>query len=218
MLDPSLAPSKPLTLGCKATASGVWPKPRLDPQLADAHAALPWIVTFDDHEVVNDYAGDDELRLAVAQTVQSIANACCAIAEVIALGPLAGSLGQQGEQNADGDVQAELDIRANEIVLDELEDAPVSYLASEELEVPVPINEDAPLYVAIDPLDGSSNINYNIAVGTIFSVYRRITPNDGQPGTLADLLQQLVGADRIAWLLGGRMNGGGRVAVALGPL
>ena len=42
-----------------------------------------------------------------------------------------------------------VDVRANEIVLDELEEAPVSYLASEELELPVPINEDAPLYVAI---------------------------------------------------------------------
>ena len=82
---------------------------------------------------LSDYAGDDELRLAVAHTVQSIANACCAIAEVIALGPLAGSLGQQGEQNADGDVQAELDIRANEIVLDELEDAPGRHEAARDV-------------------------------------------------------------------------------------
>ena len=64
----------------------------------------------------------------------------------------------------------ELDMRANEIIIDELIDAPVAYLASEELELPVPINQGAPLYVAIDPLDGSSNIDTNVSVGTIFSV------------------------------------------------
>ena len=130
---------------------------------------------------LSEFAGTDETRLAVAQTVQSVANACCAIAEIIALGPLAGSLGQKGEQNADGDVQAELDVRANEIVLDELEEAPVAYLASEELELPVPINEDAPLYVAIDPLDGSSNIDTNVSVGTIFSVMPMRCGEDVQP-------------------------------------
>lgn len=117
-----------------------------------------------------DYAGEDEKRRAVAETVQSLADACCAIAEVIALGPLGGRMGRPGETNPDGDVQAALDVRSNEIVLDELADAPVAYLASEELELPAPLNEDAPLYVAIDPLDGSSNIDTNVSIGTIFSV------------------------------------------------
>ena len=119
---------------------------------------------------LGEWAGKDELRQAVATTTLSIADACCAIGEVIALGPLAGSLSAKHGENADGDTQLELDMRANEIVLSELVDAPVAYLASEELELPVPINRGAPLYVAIDPLNGSSNIDTNVSVGTIFSV------------------------------------------------
>ena len=117
-----------------------------------------------------EFGSGDEMREAIAQTVKSIADSCCAIAEIIALGPLAGSLGATSGENADGDAQAALDLRANEIVIDELSGAPVAYLASEELDLPLPLNDGAPLYVAIDPLDGSSNIDTNVSVGTIFSV------------------------------------------------
>jgi len=119
---------------------------------------------------LDEWAGKDDLRQAVATTTLSIADSCCAIGEIIALGSLAGSLGAKRGENTDGDTQLELDMRANEIVLGELIDSPVAYLASEELELPVPINQGAPLYVAIDPLDGSSNIDTNVSVGTIFSV------------------------------------------------
>ena len=117
-----------------------------------------------------EFGGDDDMRQAVAKTVKAVADSCCAIAEIIALGPLGGSLGATAGENADGDAQAALDVRANEIVIDEIGDAPVAYLASEELDLPLPINDGAPLYVAIDPLDGSSNIDTNVSVGTIFSV------------------------------------------------
>jgi fructose-1,6-bisphosphatase I len=119
---------------------------------------------------LQDWAEGKELREAVARTTFSIADACCAIAEIIALGPLAGTLGARHGENVDGDTQLELDMRANKLLIDELIDAPVAYLASEELELPVPINQGAPLYVAIDPLDGSSNIDTNVSVGTIFSI------------------------------------------------
>jgi len=119
---------------------------------------------------LKNWSGRDETRGAVAKTLLSLADACAAIAEVIALGPLAGNLGARHGLNVDGDNQLELDIRANELILDELIDAPVAWLASEELELPVPINPGAPLYVAVDPLDGSSNIDTNVSVGTIFSV------------------------------------------------
>ena len=119
---------------------------------------------------LKDWAGQDKMHKAVAVTMLAIADSCCAIAEIIALGPLAGSLSARHGENVDGDTQLELDMRANELIIDELIDAPVAYLASEELELPVPINQGAPLYVAIDPLDGSSNIDTNVSVGTIFSV------------------------------------------------
>jgi len=119
---------------------------------------------------LRNWASDDQLREAVATATLCIADACCAIAEIIALGPLAGSLGARHGENVDGDIQLELDMRANQLIIDEMIAAPVAYLASEELELPVPINQGAPLYVAVDPLDGSSNIDTNVSVGTIFSV------------------------------------------------
>ncbi len=119
---------------------------------------------------LRNWAAGDKMRGDVAATMLAIADSCCAIAEIIALGPLAGTLSAHHGTNVDGDTQMELDMRANELIIDELIDAPVAYLASEELELPVPINQGAPLYVAIDPLDGSSNIDTNVSVGTIFSV------------------------------------------------
>jgi len=127
-----------------------------------------------EHETLKRYlknwAAHDKMRKAVATTLLALADSCCAIAEILALGPLAGNLGANRGQNVDGDTQLELDMRANELIIDELIGAPVAYLASEELELPVPINQGAPLYVAVDPLDGSSNVDTNVSVGTIFSV------------------------------------------------
>lgn len=129
-----------------------------------------------EHQTLNsfltEYQGDDEMRRAVAETVAAIADACISIGEIIALGPLTGTMlgNKQGQQNTDGDFQVALDVRANDIVIDELANAPVAYVASEELELPVPINPGMPLYVAIDPLDGSSNVDTNVSIGSIFSV------------------------------------------------
>ena len=68
-----------------------------------------------EHETLNRYleewAGDDVERQVVADTTRNIAESCCAIAEIIALGPLAGTLGAEHGSNFDGDVQKELDIR-----------------------------------------------------------------------------------------------------------
>ena len=119
---------------------------------------------------LEDWQGEDALRKDVARTVSVIADACCAVAEIIALGPLAGNLAASRGENVDGDTQAELDIRANQLLIEELRAAPVACVASEELDLPSPFRTDAPLCVAIDPLDGSSNIDTNVSVGTIFSV------------------------------------------------
>jgi fructose-1,6-bisphosphatase I len=117
-----------------------------------------------------EWRAQDALRGAVAETVEKIADACCAIAEIIALGPLAGSLGKNRGENADGDTQAELDLRANDLLTGELRAAPVACVASEELAIPCGMDERAAVCVAIDPLDGSSNIDTNVSVGTIFSI------------------------------------------------
>lgn len=119
---------------------------------------------------LEEWAGDDEERQAVADITRIIAESCSAISEIIALGPLAGTLGAEHGRKAYDVVQTELDIRANDLIIKELRSAPVAWVVSEELGDPIELNKGAPMYVAIDPLDGSSNIDTNVSVGTIYSV------------------------------------------------
>ena len=105
------------------------------------------------------WTGDSETRAAVSRTIEAIAEACVEISALVARGPLAGELGAEKGDNTDGDTQKALDLIANDLIIEALHDAPVSCLVSEELEEPCPINKGAPLFVATDPLDGSSNID-----------------------------------------------------------
>jgi len=103
---------------------------------------------------------------------------------------LAGVLGVTGEVNVQGETVQKLDIFANRTLIHVLEaGGQVCLMASEEVDDPIPIPTQFPRgkYVLMfDPLDGSSNIDVNISIGTIFSVHKRLT--DGDPG-LADCLQ-----------------------------
>ncbi|MCH5372405.1 MAG: class 1 fructose-bisphosphatase [Planctomycetes bacterium] len=117
-----------------------------------------------------EWRGDDSLREAVAATVSAIAESCVAIAEIIALGPLGARFAARGAKIADGDAAANLDLRANEILIAELKKAPVACVASGQAEIPEGFDPAAPVCIALDPLDGSSNIDTNMSVGTIFSV------------------------------------------------
>jgi len=130
-----------------------------------------------------------EVPKAVADTVVAIASATVDISKIIARGPLAGDLGASRGDNTDGDVQKELDLVANDIVIAALEDAPVAWIVSEELQDPLQTIVGAPLGVAIDPLDGSSNIDTNTSVGSIFSVLHAQT--DAADSTLQPGTQQL---------------------------
>jgi fructose-1,6-bisphosphatase I len=90
---------------------------------------------------------------------------------------LTDALGSAGEINVQGEVQQKLDVFANQALLDSLgtRDA-VAMLISEENEQPVVIDRapDTGRYIVVfDPLDGSSNIDVNVSVGTIFSIFRR---------------------------------------------
>ena len=139
------------------------------------------------------WAADSKTQLAVAETIEALAAACIEISELVARGPLAGELAAVQGENADGDTQMALDLIANDLIIEALYAAPVSCLVSEELQNPCPINEGAPLFVASDHLDGSSNIDTNLPVGTIFSIMPSGINPDGsnledpcrllQPGT-----------------------------------
>jgi fructose-1,6-bisphosphatase I len=121
--------------------------------------------------VLEDRVGQDAALVPVADLIGAIADAAMEVAEVVALGRLAGDADATvGNLNSDGDVQKNLDVLANDLFVSALRQAPVAVALSEELEEPLLLDPAAPLAVAIDPLDGSSNINANVSVGTIFSV------------------------------------------------
>ena len=103
-------------------------------------------------------------------------------------------LGTAGEENIQGEDQQKLDVYANEVFIKNLVNREiVCGIASEEEDDFISIqgnnNKNENKYVVLmDPLDGSSNIDVNVSVGTIFSIYRRITPV-GTPVTIEDFLQ-----------------------------
>ena len=103
-------------------------------------------------------------------------------------------IGAAGEQNIQGEDQQKLDVYANEIFIQTLINREiVCGIASEENDEYITVQgsdncHNNKYVVLMDPLDGSSNIDVNVSLGTIFSVYRRITPI-GTPVTLEDFLQ-----------------------------
>lgn len=103
-------------------------------------------------------------------------------------------LGTAGDTNVQGETQQKLDVLANEKFIQTLRNREiVCGIASEEEDDYISINSydekhQNKYVVLIDPLDGSSNIDVNVSVGTIFSIYRRLTPV-GTPATLEDFLQ-----------------------------
>ncbi len=114
--------------------------------------------------------GDLATRLAGA--ILALAEAAKAISALVARGPLAGALGGEvGATNADGDSQKRLDVLANEAVLAALNTTETAYFASEEEEAILTLHSGGALAVAVDPLDGSSNIDVNVSIGTIFSIF-----------------------------------------------
>lgn len=143
-------------------------------------------ILLDEH--LTQWAGRDPARGAIVATVLAIAEAGRQIADLVADGPLAGAMGaSRGIDNGGGDVQKELDVRADEIILAALKTAPVAAYASEEADHPVALDPSAPILVAADPLDGSSNIDINSPIGTIFSLLPRL--RDIDPADDAAFLQ-----------------------------
>ena len=125
------------------------------------------------------------------QLFQQLALAGKIIASRVNQAGLAGLLGHTGKVNVQGETVQKLDEFANDTLIRALEGGgQVCLMASEENDDPIPIPTRYPKgkYVLMfDPLDGSTNIDVNISIGTIFSVHKRVS-EDGEPG-LADCLQ-----------------------------
>jgi fructose-1,6-bisphosphatase I len=122
----------------------------------------------------------------VGDTIAAIVAASIDLSVLIADGPLAGIVGRNGGINPDGDQQKDMDVVADEMMRSALRHAPVAAVLSEEVALPETLDPDAPLCVAIDPLDGSANLENNISIGTIFSIRPRgndILSTFFEPGT-----------------------------------
>lgn len=136
---------------------------------------------------------------ALTHVLYDIALAAKIIASRTTRAGLVGILGSTGKENVQGEQVQKLDQFAQRTIY-RLNDhtGRLAVMASEEEEKPIPIPERFPAgnYVLVfDPLDGSSNIDFNVSIGTIFAIYRRKTP-DGTRGTLEDCLQ--AGRDLVA--------------------
>ncbi len=117
---------------------------------------------------------EHHLPSALGDVVQSVVNACLDISDKVREGALAGIIGAAGTGNIQGEDQQKLDVIANDIMIDNLNrNAAVAGLASEEEDSFVAANANGQYLVLFDPLDGSSNINVNISVGTIFSILQK---------------------------------------------
>ena len=116
-------------------------------------------------------AGLQDLLLAVVNT-------CSTLSHEVAQGALIGLLGSAGSGNVQGEVQQKLDIIANDQLIDGVKGCKsLAGLASEEMELPVSVQGTGDYLLLFDPLDGSSNIDVNVSIGTIFSILKKQDPN-----------------------------------------
>lgn len=124
--------------------------------------------------------------------ILDVALACKAISKAVAYGELAGVLGDATTANVQGEQQKKLDIIANDIFLRSVSwGGHLAGMLTEEIADPVPVPGQYPkgkYLLAFDPLDGSSNIDVNGSVGSIFSILR--APEAGRDAGVADFLQR----------------------------
>ena len=134
------------------------------------------------------YLNADASNPALNDVITTVTDVGKTISQLLRKGALADILGEAGNQNVQGEEQKKLDVLANDLLLEALaNNAHCAGVASEELDDATPANADGSLLVLFDPLDGSSNIDINMAVGTIFSIlpYQR----QGQISANSDFLQ-----------------------------
>jgi fructose-1,6-bisphosphatase I len=132
----------------------------------------------------------------LSQLLRDIALASKVVNREVNKAGLIDIMGALGSQNTAGDNQQKLDVLANIRFTRALsKGGEVCALISEETESFVDLNNDGKYVIAIDPLDGSSNIDVNVSIGTIFSIYRRRSPV-GMPIQEEDILQ--MGTDQVA--------------------
>ncbi len=128
------------------------------------------------HYLIEQQREKERINADLRLLIEIVSRACKAISVAISKGGLGGVLGEAGSENIQGEAQKKLDVISNEILLEANEwGGHLAAMASEEMELPHAIPNRYPqgeYLLLFDPLDGSSNIDVNISVGTIFSVLR----------------------------------------------
>jgi fructose-1,6-bisphosphatase I len=131
-----------------------------------------------------------ELRLLI----EIVSRACKSISHAVSKGALGGVLGSLESENVQGEVQKKLDVLSNEVLLEANEwGGHLAAMASEEMETIHLIPNRYPkgeYLLLFDPLDGSSNIDVNVSIGTIFSVLKAPSDASGRDICETDFLQQ----------------------------
>lgn len=132
-------------------------------------------------QTLADYFVAQQTPENLSTIILNIADVAQQIAQMLRRGALNNILGATNNINVQGEEQKKLDVLSNELFINAFQNCPfVRAIASEEMETPIEITPNAPFLLLFDPLDGSSNIDINAPVGTIFS----ILPADNPAGFL----------------------------------
>lgn len=136
------------------------------------------------------------LPFSLRLLIENVANTCQSISHAVGQGALDNILGSAGSANVQGETQQKLDILANDMLISNLEGSGLlAAMASEELDTihPIPTHHIQGDYLLLfDPLDGSSNIDINVSIGTIFSILKKTsTPSVSESDFLQAGVQQV---------------------------
>jgi fructose-1,6-bisphosphatase I len=128
--------------------------------------------------------------IELVEVLNTIIGASKIISKDINRAGLIDIIGESVEQNQHGDKQQKLDILTNTCFINAFKnsDEVCAIVSEEERDIIHTGNDNGKYVIALDPLDGSSNIDVNVPIGTIFSVYRRITP-EGTRAEIGDFMQ-----------------------------
>lgn len=138
-------------------------------------------------QTVQNIFEQNQVSESLASAINAVLEASKDISHLLQKGAMAGVLGSAEHENVQGETQKKLDVISNDLLKETLQACPVvAGIASEEEDLPVPANSDGEFLVIFDPLDGSSNIDINVTVGTIFSI---LPSNGGNPAEEATYLQ-----------------------------
>jgi fructose-1,6-bisphosphatase I len=130
------------------------------------------------NEDLDIYLGNQKIKDDLSKLIRCISDTCFEISKTISSSAINNLLGKTGEINVQGEQVEKLDDFANNLLIEKLSaSGQVFLMGSEEIEsviIPNPNNPDAEYVVVFDPLDGSSNIDVSVTIGTIFAVYKKI--------------------------------------------